>query len=51
MSYGYNFVDAVRAAAGIVDKIVRGANVSEIPIQQATTFQLVSTSRPPRPSA
>jgi putative ABC transport system substrate-binding protein len=41
MSYGYNVDDAVRAAAGIVDKILRGANVSEIPIQQATTYRFV----------
>jgi putative ABC transport system substrate-binding protein len=41
MSYGYNLNDAVRAAAGIVDKILRGANVSEIPVEQATTFRLV----------
>ena len=39
MSYGYNFADAVRAAADIVDKILRGTKVSEIPIQQATTFR------------
>jgi len=25
----------------IVDKILRGANISEIPIQQATTFRFV----------
>ena len=41
MSYGYNVDDAVRAAAGIVGKIIRGANVSEIPIQQATTYRFV----------
>jgi putative ABC transport system substrate-binding protein len=40
MSYGYNFRDTVRSAAEIVDKILRGAKVSEIPIQQATTFRL-----------
>jgi putative ABC transport system substrate-binding protein len=42
ISYGYNVRDAVRsAAADIVDKILRGAKASEIPIQQATTFRLV----------
>jgi len=41
MTYGYNLDDAVRKAADIVDKILRGANVSEIPIQQATTFRFV----------
>ena len=41
MSYGYNYVDAVRKATDIVDKILRGANVSEIPVQQATTFRFV----------
>ena len=41
MTYGYNLDDAVRKATDIVDKILRGANVSEIPIQQATTFRFV----------
>jgi putative ABC transport system substrate-binding protein len=41
MSYGYSLRDTVRSAADIVDKILRGARASEIPIQQATTFQLV----------
>ena len=41
MSYGYNFDDAVRKADDIVDKILRGADVSEIPIQQTTTFRFV----------
>lgn len=39
MSYHYNVSDAARSAADIVDKILRGANAGEIPIQQATTFQ------------
>jgi len=41
MSYGYNFRDTTRSAAEIVDKILRGAKASEIPIQQATAFQLI----------
>ena len=41
MTYGYNLDDAVRKAADIVDKVLRGANPSEIPIQQATTFRFV----------
>ena len=41
MSYGYSFRGTVRSAADIVDKILRGAKASEIPIQQSTTFQLV----------
>jgi putative ABC transport system substrate-binding protein len=41
MSYGYNSRDIVRSAAEIVDKILRGAKASEIPIQQAATFELV----------
>ena len=41
MSYGYNTREATRSAADIVDKILRGAKASEIPIQQATTFQLI----------
>jgi putative ABC transport system substrate-binding protein len=41
MSYGYSFRETTRSAAGIVDKILRGAKASEVPIQQATTFRLV----------
>jgi putative tryptophan/tyrosine transport system substrate-binding protein len=40
MAYGYDFRDTVRSAADIVDKNLRGAKASEIPIQQATTFRL-----------
>ena len=41
MSYGYSFRETTRSAAGIVDKILRGAKASEVPIQQAATFRLV----------
>ena len=33
--------DRVWQAAGIVDKIMRGVNVSEIPVEQATTVRFV----------
>jgi putative ABC transport system substrate-binding protein len=41
MSYGYNVREIVRSAAEIVDKILRGAKASEIPIQQPTKFELL----------
>jgi putative ABC transport system substrate-binding protein len=41
MSYGFSFRETTRSAAEIVDKILRGAKASEVPIQQATTFRLV----------
>lgn len=45
MSYGYDFDAALRTAAGIIDKILRGANVSEVPIQQASTFRFTINLR------
>jgi putative ABC transport system substrate-binding protein len=41
MSYGFSFRETTRSAAEIVDKILRGAKASEVPIQQATMFRLV----------
>ncbi|MBL8341179.1 MAG: ABC transporter substrate-binding protein [Rubrivivax sp.] len=41
MSYGINFAERSRAAALYVDKILRGAKAGELPIDQATTFELV----------
>src|SRR5215468_6979337 len=41
MSYGPNFSDMFRRAADLVDKILRGAKPAEIPVEQATKFDLI----------
>ena len=41
LSYGPNFEVLDRGAARYVDKILRGAKLADLPIEQPTTFELV----------
>jgi putative ABC transport system substrate-binding protein len=41
MSYAPDYVDLSRRAASYVDRILRGANPAELPVEQPTRFELV----------
>jgi putative ABC transport system substrate-binding protein len=41
MSYGPNITDLYRRAAEFVDKILRGANPGDIPVEQPTKFDFI----------
>jgi putative ABC transport system substrate-binding protein len=41
VSYGPNFADMFRRSADFVDKVLRGAKPSDIPVEQPTKFELV----------
>lgn len=45
MSYGANNADSIRSAAKYVDRILKGANPAELPVDQPTRFDFVINLR------
>jgi putative ABC transport system substrate-binding protein len=41
VSYGPIFLDQYRQAAGYVDRILKGANPADLPVQAPTRYELV----------
>jgi putative ABC transport system substrate-binding protein len=41
MSYGINFVDVFREAASYVDRILRGEQPADLPVQAPTKYETV----------
>jgi putative ABC transport system substrate-binding protein len=45
MSYAPDYIDLTRRAAVYIDKILKGAKPAELPVEQASKYQLVINLR------
>jgi putative tryptophan/tyrosine transport system substrate-binding protein len=48
MSYGIDLIDQSRQAASYIDRILRGANAAELPVQAPTKYETVLNLRTAR---
>ena len=48
MSYGVDYIDVGRRAASYVDRVLRGDDPDNLPVQQPTKFEFVIKRRPRR---
>jgi putative ABC transport system substrate-binding protein len=45
-SYGPDLIDQFRQAAGYVDRILKGEQPADLPVQAPTKYELITNSRP-----
>ena len=45
MTYGVNFAELYRRAASFVDKILKGADPAQLPVEQPTKFDFIINLR------